>query len=574
MTFIRRIFRKFFPKYIQDEELDQENLLRYQRIWAYVVVLTSLVALTPLVFVTILTINQYRHAFENEVRYPVRNLVSNAKRSIEFTLEEHRAALTFIINDKSFEELSDQDNLSNTFFHLKNVMSGFVDIGLIDSDGTQRSYVGPYELLGRNYRNQDWFNEIRLRHLFISDVFMGFRQFPHFVIAVKHQRNGGDFYILRATVNTDFFIREISSLPLRQTSDAFLINKDGTLQTSSRFFGNILEECKLETPMFSTKEEIVDSQDENGDRFLLGYAFVEESPFIFMVVERPEELMKNWYVLRRELLGFVVISVGVIVLVVLWGATYMIDKIREADKKRAKIIHNLEYTNKMASIGRLAAGVAHEINNPLAIINQKAGLMEDIVESLEQVPYKDKFMDIVSSILKSVERCSAITHRFLGFAKRLELKKEPINLQALLNEVLGFLGKEAEFRDITIKFHIDDFVPDIESDRGQLQQVFLNIVNNAFAASSDGAKIDIYIKDNKDDTIAVTISDNGQGISEEHLEHIFEPFYTTKKEGTGLGLSITYGIVEKLGGSIIVKSKLGVGTSFTITLPVNDENFK
>ncbi len=117
--------------------------------------------------------------------------------------------------------------------------------------------------------------------------------------------------------------------------------------------------------------------------------------------------------------------------------------------------------------------------------------------------------------------------------------------------------------------HVSDNLPSIESDRGRLQQVFLNIINNAIEELESGGQIDISTERSDEGMVAITIADNGRGIPEENLKQVFEPFFTTKKEyGTGLGLSITYGIIEKLGGDIKVKSRVGHGTSFTITLPV------
>jgi two-component system NtrC family sensor kinase len=168
-----------------------------------------------------------------------------------------------------------------------------------------------------------------------------------------------------------------------------------------------------------------------------------------------------------------------------------------------------------------------------------------------------------------VDRCSAITHRLLGFAKRMDINTEVIDLELLLKDVISFLGKEAALSNIAIDYDFADNLPSIESDRGQLQQVFLNIITNAFYALEDKGRIDIVARQIGNQLVEITVADNGIGISKENLEHIFEPFFTTKgKYGTGLGLSITYGIVKKLDGEIKVKSKLGEGTSFTVTLPI------
>jgi signal transduction histidine kinase len=150
---------------------------------------------------------------------------------------------------------------------------------------------------------------------------------------------------------------------------------------------------------------------------------------------------------------------------------------------------------------------------------------------------------------------------------------EQIRIRALLEEVVSFQGKEPDYRDITITLNVPEDLPTLVSDRGQLQQVFLNILSNAIAAVDDGGRIDISVQLESDNRLAVTITDNGPGIPEEHLHRIFEPFFSTKAEyGTGLGLSITFGIVEKLGGRIDVRSRVGEGASFTVRLPVTRQN--
>ena len=228
----------------------------------------------------------------------------------------------------------------------------------------------------------------------------------------------------------------------------------------------------------------------------------------------------------------------------------------------------LEHSQKLSSIGRLAAGVAHEINNPLAIINQKAGLMKDLIETASNFKEKQKFIELTDAILKSTERCSTITHRLLGFARRMDVEYEDLSLNDVMQEVISFLEKEAIHRNIKIELHLDENLPRVSSDRGQLQQVFLNILSNAFAALSDNGNINIRTWDEDTETVGVSIQDDGCGMSEKDLENIFEPFFTTKKGyGTGLGLPITYGIIKKMSGTIIVESKLGKGSTFTIYLP-------
>lgn len=569
MSIVRKVLQNILPIYVGAEAMPEGGWGRYRRLWKRVAFLTAFVSLTPLIIMTIINYYQYKRVFEEEMIYPISRLTSNTEHSLSSFIAERRSVLDMIIRDKSYKDLTDQENLTLLFRNLKESYGGFVDLGVIGADGIQRTYVGPYELKGKDYKDQSWFHEVRLRGIYVSEVFMGYRDFPHFVIAVMHEMETGGFYVLRATIDMEAVNQYILSLALRPSNDAFLINHEGVLQTNSRFYGKTFDQISIPVPPYSDKTEVIEQVDKHNKLLILGYAYIEQSPFILMELTKPEEQMKSWLSLRNDLFWFLVISIMIIIFVILWGANYLVRHIWEADRRRAQALHNIEYTSKMASIGRLAAGVAHEINNPLAIINENAGLLKDIVTATEEFPRQEKFIKHIGAITRSVDRCSVITHRLLGFAKRIDTQIETIDLKNLIQEVLGFLDKEAKHRNITINYHIDEYLPTVESDKGQLQQVFLNIINNSFEAVEDGGRLDITIEAKTADRVAVTIADNGHGISEEDIGHIFEPFFTSKKEhGTGLGLSITYGIVEKLGGNIVVKSKVGEGTSFTVTLPV------
>jgi signal transduction histidine kinase len=274
--------------------------------------------------------------------------------------------------------------------------------------------------------------------------------------------------------------------------------------------------------------------------------------------------------LRSEVLVILTVSAVAIFFLIIWVVTFLVNRIYMADKTRAAAMRRIEHIGKMASIGRLAAGVAHEINNPLAIINEKSGLIKDLLTYSKEYKADPRLLGLIDSVLQSVERCSTITHRLLGFARHIDVRVEALDMTKLMDEVLGFLKKEAEYRDIHIGLHAEEDLPEIQSDRGQLQQVFLNIINNAFAAVDDGGCINIELGRVDENRVAVMIADNGKGISPQNMKRIFEPFFSTKTKqgGTGLGLSITYGLVEKLGGTIHVQSELGKGTTFTIELPI------
>jgi signal transduction histidine kinase len=546
------------------------HLFNFRRMWQLAVLLTLGVAVVPLVAITAVDYQVTQNSIESEIALRTSRLVSNTRRAISFFLEERRSALDFIVRDNSFESLNDPERLEAILTNLKSSFGGFTDLGVIDPLGYQRIYVGPYRLEGVDYSGQAWYREVLERGVHISDVFLGFRQVPHLIIAVKHEVGSGTHFVLRATLDTERFNHLISYPEVAGGADAFLINKQGKLQTPSLSHGNVLDSISFPVPALSPSTQLIETKDLQGRLNLVGYAYIEHTPFILMIVKNKKDLMKPWYTTRLQLMGFLAGSVTIILIVILGVATYLVNKIYLADQKRITMLHQVEYSNKMATIGRLAAGVAHEINNPLAVINEKAGLIKDLFSMKEASARDEKLMKTVNAIIFSVERCAKITRRLLSFMRNTGVVTEGVNLKETIQEVLGFLSKEAEYRSLHMSIQVDDDVPQITSDRGRLQEILLNVINNSFAAMQDGGHLEVAVKRVKEDSVAVTITDDGCGIPRADMERVFEPFFSTRtgKGGTGLGLSITSGLVQELGGDIRVDSEVGKGTSFTVLLPI------
>jgi two-component system NtrC family sensor kinase len=194
--------------------------------------------------------------------------------------------------------------------------------------------------------------------------------------------------------------------------------------------------------------------------------------------------------------------------------------------------------------------------------------MKDLIELSGEFNNRDKFLALTDAITNSVERCRSITHRLLGFARRMEPHIGDLDINSVVRETVGFVEKEARYRNLDLRLDLAEGLPHIPSDRGQLQQVFLNLLSNAFTAVEDGGIITLSTRD-CGDTLSVSVEDNGCGMSEETLRRSHEPFFSTKKggHGTGLGLFITYGIIKRLGGRIEAKSSGGQGTTMTVYLP-------
>jgi two-component system NtrC family sensor kinase len=244
------------------------------------------------------------------------------------------------------------------------------------------------------------------------------------------------------------------------------------------------------------------------------------------------------------------------------GAVLVIARdVTEHKSMEAQLFH----AEKLASLGSLSAGVAHEMNNPIAII---LGFTEML---LERFPEGSKEHDILNTIERQGNNCKRIVENLLAFARLPQKSTIETDVLDDLQKVVNVVMNTLLTKKIDLKTDIEEDLPAVKGDSQQLEQVFLNIINNAVAAMDGGGTLTVSAR-HIHDKVCIDFKDTGHGISPENMDKIFEPFFTTKKvgEGTGLGLSVSYGIVKKFGGDIQVKSKVGNnrGTTFTVLLPV------
>ena len=238
------------------------------------------------------------------------------------------------------------------------------------------------------------------------------------------------------------------------------------------------------------------------------------------------------------------------------------------EKKLQETHLQLVSSEKMASLGKLAAGIAHEINNPLGGILIYSSLM------MEDLPEEDPKRGDLARIVQETGRCKEIVKSLLEFARQTEPKKEPTDINRAINDGLFFLVNQALFHNIRIVKNLDPFLPFVRGNSGQLKQVFMNIIVNAAEAMHGNGTLTIATSPSPDrKTVWIEFADTGEGIPEENLSRIFDPFFTTKDvgKGTGLGLATSYGIVQDHGGTINVRSQVGLGTSFIIELPIQPQ---
>ena len=240
-----------------------------------------------------------------------------------------------------------------------------------------------------------------------------------------------------------------------------------------------------------------------------------------------------------------------------------IDKARMIEEQKSQYTHLALQTEKLSALGRMAAGIAHEINNPLA------GILLFSTNMLKKTPKEGPINEGLEVIVRETQRCKSIIQALLEFSRDQEPKKLPTSINEIIEGALTILSNEFRLNHISVAKELSDGMPQLSLDANLMQQVFVNLLMNATEAMGENGTITVrsqMVPNLSGERIE--IRDTGRGIPKDHLTKIFDPFFSTKKNGTGLGLAVSYGIIQRHDGHIQVSSEQGKGTCFTIEIPV------
>jgi len=554
----------------------------YQSLNRKIILTIISVSIIPMILVSSTIYLQFRSSYHEKVYDHLRELVGKHKDDIDNFLRERLTDIRIMARSFGYKSLSNESFLQERLAaHQQEYGPYFVDLGVINSKGEQIAYAGPFKLGKAQYSDAKWFNEVLRDKYVISDVFLGLRGLPHFIVAVRNSTDD-QTWILRATIDFVAFNTLVENMRLGQTGFAFILNKEGKPQTgpitkpslSTLPNKNIYNEFLSNSSSNPKEIHITVKPDSANHESIYVTAGLKNGSWLLVYQQRVADAFADLDKTFKITSIIMLLGPLAVIIMAFTLSRMIVKRIAISDEEKQLMNETVVEAGRLASVGELAAGVAHEINNPVAIMVEEAGWLGDLLEDGckdENIP---EFNRAIKQIKTQGKRCKEITQKLLSFARKTDDTVQDIEINELLEELVALSAQRAKYSLVEITTNFEKNLPLLKLSLSELQQVFLNLINNALDAMEvSGGSLKLATRQ-KEKYIIVEICDTGEGIPEANLNRIFDPFFTTKSvgKGSGLGLSICYGIIDKMQGKIEVQSTVGKGTTFNVFLPISSED--
>jgi len=544
----------------------------YRELFWAIVGRLVLLYFVPLLLLAVFFHVQYGFLLRDSQRAHLQVVAEHQATTFDLFLRERLVNLANIIDDPLFPEgAGDPARLRAFLDELGHTSDAFVDLGVVDADGRLAAYVGPVDFHQPiTYRDEPWFQSLvsGTRRWVITEIYLGFRGSPHFTIAVRRGQ-AETLRILRSTLSPERLTTYLTSLEGASEVHAAVVTGTGALQIATARMGAQLAAAVVTPPPSDPPRGFVTGAEGGPD---YAYAWLRETPWALIVTSAGGAATGVPGRLSLATLAVFVVMGGLILV----RGRQVAGRELATEQTQAELSGQLVQAEKLASVGELAAGIAHEINNPLAIIAEEVGLLKDSLDPAfareDDPPVEvERHLDIIHD---AVFRCRDITRKLLTFVRRTEVQAAPQDIHAILDDVATvMLGNELAISNVEVVRDYDTGLPPIHADRNQFVQVFVNLVKNAIDAMPEGGTLTLATG-RRNGRAVISVKDTGCGMTRDQMQRVFMPFYTTKDpgKGTGLGLSVSTLIIQSYEGSLYVESAPGKGTTFTIELPCPTSN--
>jgi two-component system NtrC family sensor kinase len=533
-------------------------------------VMTIMVGVVPLICLGTLLYLFYDAAFRDKTRALLGEQVLRNAQSIDAFLDEKVANLRQQAAMASLDELSDPARLRDLLFGLQNAYQGvFTGLEFIDASGRTVARAGGGTIRA-DHAGEPWFERAINSPQHVS----GLGSRPAGVALSVRLASAGDLWLLRAHLDPRLAEDKSRAFHPGGRGGAFILDRDGNAPGQDDGNSAPKETLRLLAGQVfpEGRPVVLEAADGSGEQQWYACAPIRFAGGTLVFHQPRTELLQSLNKARMLAAAIVALGCAGIAATAMAMARRTEARLLKAEFMQQQMQRQVVEAGKLAAIGELAAGIAHEINNPLAIMMENAGWIQDLLKADSQQSAED--MEEIQASLQTIatqgHRCRDITHKLLSFARKTDNVKQTLHVNPLLEDIAGFVRQKAKYRGAEVRLALDPDAGQVEGSPTELQQIILNLVNNALdAVDGEGGLVELRSA-REGDTASIAVRDNGHGIPRDVLPRIFEPFFTTKPagQGTGLGLSICRDILTRMGGSIAVDSVPGQGTTFVVRLPL------
>jgi two-component system NtrC family sensor kinase len=537
-----------------------------------------IVSFTPSILIGGPVLYQIHNSYAQKVRDHMTTLLLEYASHIDAFLNEKIGNIKLLANSYDMENLGDQ-RLSEDLELLHWAYGRDIEtLSMINQHGRQLVHAGPNYVFDADQKMFGWFQKAIKKYQYVSDIFEESVGSFFFFVSVKktaiNDSNDQQSWVLRAGMNAMVFQNKLRSLKTGETGNAYIYDRKG--EFLGKRYSGVLPAQKIREGLIQKEKKnvrgvYVGQLDHDGQNVFIAATYIQNSGWLLVFQQNVSEAFSKFRS-AGIIIGIICFfwSLGIFFTVIA-VTRKMAGGLKEANRQQVRITQGMVEAGNLASIGELAAGIAHEINNPVAIMIESAGWAKDLIREgpYEKTENYDEILYSLNQIKEQGLRCKSVTQKLLSFGRRGDSIITDLHIDELVEDVIMISTQRAIYSGIKIHNELQTNLPLIRASRTELEQVFLNLINNAIDAMEvTGGTLTISGELNTSQ-LCIKFTDTGSGIPPETLNRIFNPFFTTKPvgKGSGLGLSICYGIIEKMGGQIIVQSTLGEETSFIVKLP-------